>query len=231
MRHVVVAWLACACLAACGGGSSEPDAPPGDGQCPTVGRYFPLETGNSWSYAVTDVGTGDKETKTQTVGPLEDVGGAKAGTMAYRLTTTKVGGMVTSWQEDTGDMVIRHREIDAAGAQMTDEIYEPNKVRVDETPPHITAGATWDVTYQEAVTNSQTQMTTTIAKTERWNVVSANEIVTVDAGSFCALKVRRTSMSDAGSKSDKTYWFTRGVGKVKEEGTDQIELLTTYTVR
>lgn len=230
MRHAVVACLAHALLAACHGDRAAPDAP-SDVQCPTTGRYLPLQTGNSWTYAVKDVGTGANEDKTQTVGPLEDVGGAKAGTMAYRLTTTKVGGMVTSWQQDTGDMVVRHREIDAAGAQMTDEVYSPNKLRIDETAEHTAMGAIWDISYQEAVTDSKTKITVTVSKSERWNVVSANDVISVGAGSFCALKLRRTSMSGGGSKSDKTFWFVRGVGKIKEEGTDQVEVLTTYSVR
>lgn len=231
VHAVVVACLACAGFAACGGSKEgSPDAPI-DVPCATTGRYLPLASGNSWSYAVTDVGTGAKENKTQTVGAMEDVGGAKAGVMAYRLTTTKVGGMVTSWQQDTGDMVVRHREIDAAGSQMTDEVYLPSKLRIDETPAHTAVGAIWDVPYEEAVTESQTGITVRVTKSERWTVIAADEPVSVGAGSFCALKLRRTSMSGGGSKSDKTFWFARGVGKIREDGTEQIEVLTAYTVR
>src|SRR5688500_4217167 len=69
-------------LLACGsGGDAGPDAV--QLECPTTGRYMALGTGASWTYEVDD--GGGIETKTQSVGALEDVGGSKAGTMAFRL--------------------------------------------------------------------------------------------------------------------------------------------------
>src|SRR5687768_7874272 len=112
-----------ALVAACG----ADDAPPVE--CLDSGGYLPLVTGRSWSYRVTDT-SGVVEDKTQAVGALEDVGGTKAGTMAYRLTTTKPGGMVVSWQEDTGTGIRRHKELDQAGSSQTTELYNPYRTRV-----------------------------------------------------------------------------------------------------
>ncbi|MBP9203952.1 MAG: hypothetical protein KBG28_08330 [Kofleriaceae bacterium] len=223
--------LPVAFLLGCGGddGVVTPDAP-ANVNCPTTGRYLPLATGNSWTYQVTDVGTGAMESKTQTVGAVEDVGGVKAGTMAFRVSTTKVGGAVTSWQQDTGEAIVRHRETDAAGAQMTEEVYTPSKLRVDESAAHTAMGATWTITYDEAVTNTATNMTVTVGKTENWRVEMVDDVITVGAGSYCALRVGRTSSSAGGSTSDKVFWFVRGVGKIREQGTDQIEDLQSFTV-
>lgn len=209
-------------LAACG---AEPAPDPAD--CSATGRYLALVTGASWTYRVTDPG-GTAE-KTQTVGALEDVGGSKAGVMAYRMTTTKAGGQVVSWQEDTGTALRRHRELDMAGGTQTTEVYEPYRTRIDESAAHLSPGATWTEGYNELVTDAQ-NVTTTTPKSEQWRVVAVDEPVTVPAGTFCALRVQRTSTTPGGAGSDKTFWFAREVGKVKEVGAGQTEELLSYTV-
>ena len=214
--------LALVLLVACGGD----DAPPAE--CLDTGGYLPLETGRSWSYRVTDA-AGVVEDKTQSVGALEDVGGTKAGVMAHRLTTTKPGGMVVSWQEDTGTGIRRHKELDQAGSSQTTELYNPYRIRVDETEAHLVVGATWTEAYDEVITDAGGVITTT-AKTEQWQVLDDDEQVTVPAGTFCALRVQRISITAGGAGSDKTYWFARTVGKLKEIGENQTEELTAYTV-
>jgi hypothetical protein len=209
-------------VVACGGD----DAPPVE--CAETGGYLPLVTGRSWSYRVTDL-SGVVEDKTQAVGALEDVGGTKAGVMAHRLTTTKPGGMVVSWQEDTGTGIRRHKELDQAGSSQTTEVYNPYRIRVDETPAHLVVGAAWTEAYDEVVTDAA-GITTTTAKTEQWQVLDDDEQLTVPAGTFCALRVQRISTTAAGAGSDKTYWFARNIGKLKETGENQTEELTAYTV-
>jgi hypothetical protein len=188
-----------------------------------------LGTGASWTYEVDD--GGGIETKTQSVGALEDVGGSKAGTMAFRLTTERATGDVISWQEDTGSGILRHREQDNAGSTTTDEFYAPYKTRLDESDAHVVQGATWSEDYTETVTSDDGTgpVTDTNMKTDTWVVEAVDEVVSVPAGDFCTLRVKRTSTSDAGGGSVKRYWFARDVGKVREEGGSQIEELTAYT--
>jgi hypothetical protein len=221
-------------LAACGGGA---DAPPDAAQideCPTTGRYMELATGSSWTYQVDD--GGGTETKTQTVGPLEDVGGAKAGVTAFRMTTTRSAGEVVSWQEDTGTAILRHREQDLAGTTTTDEIYEPHKTRLDESPDHLVAGATWAEDYSEEITATDTSTvpptvtTDTVAKRDNWEVVAVDEVVVVPAGAFCTLHLKRTSTANGAGGSVKHYYFARGVGKVREAGGNQTEELSDYAL-
>lgn len=214
--------------AGCGSdnGGGEVDADTVD--CPSTGRFMPLATGMSWNFRVTNRTDGTIGVKTQTVGALEDVGGSKAGTMAYRLTTTKTGGSVVSWQEDVGERIIRHREQDMAGGTQGDEIYDPYKLRVDETEAHTAVDASWTESYDETATPAGSTVSTTTPKTETWTVEAVDEQVTVPAGTFCALRVRKVSAADVAG-SDKTYWFVRGVGKVKEETADRLEELTEYS--
>jgi hypothetical protein len=213
--------------AGCGGGGGGDDAP----MCEDTGRYLQLSTGASWTYRVTDTGGGGATTKTQTVGPMEDVGGDLAGTMAFRLTTVKgtTGqGMVISWQQDTGEGVIRLREQDMAGAVTTDEYYSPMRRRIDEAPPHLVPGAAWDESYVETVSTDGAPPVMT-NKTEHWSVIADDEIVTVPAGEFCTIHIHRTSEVGGIDGSIKDYWFARGVGKVKEVAAGQVEELAAYT--
>jgi hypothetical protein len=97
MRYVCLSSLAALLLAAC-----SSDGGGGGGGGGGAGRLLPLEVGNSWTYKVTDTVNGTSGNKTNTVEAYEDVGGSKAGTMAFRITTAKASGKETvSWQEDT----------------------------------------------------------------------------------------------------------------------------------
>lgn len=211
-----------------GGGDDVAGGPDADtSECPTTGRYLPLAEGNSWTYRVVTDTTGEK---TQVVGPEEDVGGQHAGTMAFKLTTTKPsGGQTVSWQQDTGDSIIRLAEDDLAGSTTTEEEYVPGRIRVDETEAHTTEGAMWTQDYVEHVSENGGAATMT-SKTETWTVMAVNEVITVPAGEFCTLHLRRTSTAGGIDGSDKAYWFARGVGKVQEVSAGQTETLTDYTV-
>jgi hypothetical protein len=197
-------------------------------ECPTEGRYMQLATGASWSYDV----SGGKQ-KTQTVGALEDVGGQKAGTMAFKLTTTKSTGMTISWQQDTGTSIVRHREQDLSGTNHTDEFYSPLQTRIDENPAHVAVDASWMETYDELVWSltTPTDPMTTAHKIDTWLVVSDTAQVEVPAGRFCALQLKRTTQLGSNPLKTKYYWFARGVGKIKEKDDEgDVEALTSFTL-
>jgi len=192
--------------------------------CPTEGRYFPMVEGATWTFKVTD-SDGNVADKISRVGAKEDVGGVKAGMMAFKVTTsTASGGTTESWQEDTGSEIRRHRELDLSGATHNEDVYQPFKLRLDESSAHTAAGAEWTLSYDEIHTNLSTQVTKTTAKTDRWTVEASDAEVVVPAGHYCALQVRRTSTVGEDAGSDKTYWFVRGIGKVKEVGGSTEEL-------
>lgn len=235
MRSLARLGLACmlGTTLACGtesvnvGDAGSGDAGSGDA-APILKRYLPLAVGAKWTYLVSDPKAGTAETKTSTVEAFEDVGGAKAGVKAFRVRTEKLDGVTVSWQEDLGDKVVRHEEEarDLQGTLVTEEVYVPSKLRLDETAEHTTASASWIVKYTETVNDAKTGSSTN-DKTEAWSVIGTDETVIVPAGTFRCLHVRR--VGDVIGQAEKDYYFARGVGKVKELG-KQTEELDSYTV-
>ncbi|MEZ4364901.1 MAG: hypothetical protein R2939_01275 [Kofleriaceae bacterium] len=228
----ISAALAALALIACGGDPATPDGGAADADpgcpAPASARLLPLAIGASWTFAVTPSG-GAPETKVTTVEALEDVGATKAGVIAFRIRTEKLDGITVSWQEDTCTSIVRHREqaFDLGGLLESDQVYVPSKLRVDESPAHTAQDATWIDAYTEVEEDPITGDVTTTSKSERWTVEDTAAEVTVPAGTFTALLLRR--MGEEVGQADKRYWFVAGVGKVKEEG-DQLEELTEYTL-
>jgi hypothetical protein len=217
-------------VSACGSLDPKADTTPEDAG--TAARVLlPLETGNSWTYRVTD---GDVvETKIQTVGELEPVGGSgpHADVMAFRMTTVRgVDGAneTVSFQGYSGSRVVRYRE-QAYNATTGDldieEHWDPYKLRVDQAEEFLEDGASFLETYDETKLVPGEEPTTA-TRSDRWTVLAASVTVTVPAGTFEALKINRVSSSQG---AVKTYWFVENVGKVKEEG-GQLEELESYEV-
>ena len=66
----------------------------------------------------------------------------------------------------------------------------------------------------------------TFAARARSDVEAVDEQVTVPAGVFLTMRMRRVD-SDKGVK---TYWYARGVGKVMERDEHEVEMLQSYSV-
>jgi hypothetical protein len=225
MKTVPCLLLALVLPAACG--SEEPIGPDDDPTVTPDQRYLPFAVGASWTYRVTDPQnpTGPAVTKVNTVEAHEAMDGANAGTMAYRLRTQFPDRSSVSWQAYSGTRVIRYRDrtYDERDALRGEDQYEPYKLRLDEKLARDGVGATMTTTHRETMTDRDG--TRTIQKSERWTVEAVDEEITVPAGTYRTLRVRRTS---TGEGSDKTFWFAAGVGKIKETG-GQTEELVSYT--
>ncbi|MDC0706941.1 hypothetical protein POL68_00495 [Stigmatella sp. ncwal1] len=214
----------------CGEDSSVP-APSGegdgDGSPPiNLSPLLPWTAGNRWIYRVTEDGeVSEKET---ILGEVEAVGGTgpNRDTLANKVTTLKSSGARTlSWQAVVDSRLVRYREQSlraSTGTVKSEEHWEPAKLHVDEAPEHAVAGASWLETYEETELADGASSGSTVR--ERWTVLSASESVTVPAGTFEAVVLQK-----AGGGTAKTYWFVRGIGKVKEEG-GQTEELVSYEV-
>ena len=215
----------------CGGGSDTPPSTGDDADVgtPTVttGPYQPLTVGSTWTYHVDDQGV--VYDKQSSVEAFEDMGGAVAGTMGFKVRETIKAAIQLTWYEQTATDVRRHHDQlgDDTGRQLSDEWYSPYLLRVDEAPEHLTAGATWTINYTQTKTTSS-KPTTTTNQAETWTVDAVDVVTAVPAGTFNALKLTRT---DTGDGSTKTQWFVRGVGKVRERtGAGHFEELTSYTI-
>jgi hypothetical protein len=225
LREPCLILFAVAALAACGDDvQDDPDGGMVTCTTPAAERYLPLAVGASWTYDTSDMGA-PPQSKVTTIEAFEDIGDRKTGIIGFRQRTEKLAGYSLSWHSDDCTAINRHREqsFDTAGTLATDQFYVPAKLRVDETAAHLTLGATWTTAYTEVEVDAVTG-THTVSKDETWTVEAVDETVTVPAGTFTALKLRKVTSGDA----DKVYWFAKGIGKVKEEG-EQVESLTAYT--
>lgn len=205
----------------------------GTGGAPEPAEEAPLlpwNVGNSWTYRVTK--NGSVTEKTTLVGDLELVGGSgpNADVMANHVTTDKDGTDHTeSWQGPAADSplrIVRFRE-QAFGAKSgtldTENHYDPPKLHADGSAAHTVKGASWVEDYSE--TSLPVGMpANTHSVSERWTVISDSETVKVPAGTFTGV----IHLRKVGS-STKDYWYARGVGKLKETGT-QTEELSAYTI-
>ena len=191
-----------------GGGGNGTDA----AVQPTSGDYEPLAVGVSWTYHVNDNGV--TYDKTTTVIDTEDAGGPAAGVTVFHLVDTFPANKQDTWYQVDGQLVKRLHDdaLDSAGNVKTDDWYAPYRLRVDETAEHTTAGTTWSLTLTDTHTSMGKTPTMTM-KTDNWRVDGVDEPVTVPYGTFQALHVSRTDPSDG---SVKSFWFVRGIGKVKE---------------
>lgn len=227
------------------GGSTDPGGVPStDGGKPTAGDggvgglpdpgevapLLPWRVGNSWTYRITKNGVVTE--KTTEVREEEAVGGEgpNADLLANHVTTDKGASDHTeSWQAPSGTepaRIVRYREqaFSASTGKLSSEVYySPEKLHIDGTLAHTVAGASWTENY------SETELVvgkppTTHGTTETWTVVADDETLKVPAGTFEAVIHFRKQGS-----STKDYWYVRGVGKLKETGT-QTEELTAYSV-
>lgn len=211
-------------LVACIGG----DAPMPQATCEPEGeaRFLPVVEGASWTYETTDIESGLIERRTQHVGAFQEMDAPKAGIVASPQITEKETGMIVNWQEDTGTAVIRHRQIDQAGDEFRDDLYEDYKQRLDESPERLVEGATYSHSYV-----ARMLLTDEVEnRVEDWEVVSDGEWVEVPAGRFCAMQITRQRTTDGEVGQIKRYWFARGVGKVMERSEKSIEELLEFHV-
>jgi hypothetical protein len=198
------------------------------------GPLLPWAVGNSWTYQVTKDGV--VTLKTTNIGELEAVGGdgPNADAMAYHVTTAKgadANDHTESWQTqsaDNPDRIVRYREqsFDAtSGSLELDEHWEPEKLHVDGSPERTVKGATWLEAYTETKLVVGLSPTTHDVR-ERWTVLDDDATVEVPAGTFEHV----IHLQKAGSGSAKEYFYLRGVGKIKETGS-QTEELTEYQLK
>jgi hypothetical protein len=230
--------LACCLLLGCGSVDPKDDQTgtggDGSGGSPAElpeGPILPWAVGNSWTYQVTKDGV--TALKTTTIGEAEAVGGdgPNADVMAYHVTTAKgtdLNDHTESWQAPSRDdeaRIVRYREqsFDASSGKLElDEYWEPEKLHVDGTAAHTEKGASWLESYAETKLAVGLSPTTHDVR-ERWTVLDNDETLEVPAGTFEHV----IHFQKVGGSSTKEYWYLRGVGKLKETGS-QTEELTEY---
>jgi hypothetical protein len=200
-----------------------------------------MAVGNVWEYKVTEA-NGMISQKRTTVFAKEAVGGPgpNAAVSAFKVVTRKgtdvnvEAGLdkTESWQgpqDGAPERIVRYRELSyGAMTQMLqlEEYWVPPRIHVDGTAEHTIAGKLWFEPYKETKISAEEPGPITSDEKDLWRVVSADETVTVQAGTFeHTIHLEKTSNSG----SAKQYWFKRNVGKVMETGS-QTEELTKCTL-
>jgi hypothetical protein len=224
--------------AGCGAGGSLPtddnDPPPGAEQpgpaAPAATSLWPLTTGSTWTYAITDDIQG-QFTKTVTVKGPSAVPG-QSGVQAIQVESvqnTSPAYVELSWQQESGGMVNRVREEDRRGGSLVQTtVWSPATLKMISQLRELGWSHTQG-TVTERIAMGDGSVTEAPEKPYVWTVKAVNEPVAVPAGTFPnALRVERTR-SD---KTDtlRTYWLVPGVGKVKETG-ERLEELTSYSIK
>jgi hypothetical protein len=226
MRTISTPLLLSLSLAACGSGAppAGDDGSNGGPDAQDLSDHMePWVVGSDWTYATSDPRDGSKTTQHTTVEAYEDVGGKYAGTMAFRVKAGKPDEIAVAWEGYVGDKGVRYKE-DDYDLQMNlvkSEVWDPPRLKVDQTPANLADGATYSETYSETTTPPGD----TKQHTMNWTVVSTHESVTVPAGTFTVLHVKRT---DTGNGKVREYFFAEGVGKVKEIGDNEIDEMSAY---
>lgn len=192
---------------------------------PTVGppssgaSLFPLAKGNRWDYRVRS--SSKLRTKTQTVSATTAI---DAGGIGFVLTTREGNDVTTSLQALDGGRLVRLFEETWEGAVVEDRVrFDPPHLRLDVLEGR--EGYAYHSAFVENHLDAMDAVVSSRRKVQRFVVESDDEVVSVPAGTFRTVRVRR----EATDGPAKTYWYARGVGKVREVG-GKIEELEAFRV-
>ncbi len=213
---------ACTLLSACGGLELI------DGEC-TPGQsnsYLPLNVGNSWNYGTIAADqSGFSTTKAQSIIAIDNH--PEDGLPILVQETIKDSGKTINWLREDDDKLVRlqQQDYDRTGQLERTTVYDPPRLRFDQSPDRLSAGASWTINYTEIETDSITNIQAQRNISESWVVLSIDEPCPNQFAQFQCLHLVRTE----NGKPAKDYWYVRGIGKVREEG-GQIEQLRGCSV-
>ncbi|HEU5058825.1 MAG TPA: hypothetical protein VFU21_19965, partial [Kofleriaceae bacterium] len=133
MKRLIPVGLFLSLLGAAGCGGDDDG---GDGDPGTCGfesdDYLPYQAGFTWTYTITDLVSGARETKEQRLEP--EMEHPEFGSVMTQV-TGKLNGSTVSLVRKEGDRVLRftQEDRDAADALEQTTTYEPPAIRIDES--------------------------------------------------------------------------------------------------
>jgi hypothetical protein len=239
-RAVLGALTAVVWLVGCGGGGSLPTNPggqtPSNPELPDTPSQppdkpteshslWPLTTGSTWTYRITDPEKGVFDKVVEVLGPQPVPDTSMTATLVRSVQPYLEE---RSWQvELQNGLVVRLREEDLkAGAVVQVQTWSPATVK------SLAQAQQEGWSYTSSIREMTQQDDGTVDEKDRtyvWRVLAVNETVTVPAGTFTnTIKVQRDRPDKAGK--ERVYWLVPGVGKVKEDG-ERLEELSSYDVK
>jgi hypothetical protein len=186
-----------------------------DPHMPGAGEsLFPLALGNRWTYVVRE-SDGDVKTKVQTITATTADG-------AFIMETATGNDSTISTQRANGTQLLREYEESRELDVVLDRVrFVPPSLRVDLQETRL--GATYDATFTEEHLDAAGNVITRTPKQNHFAIEAVDELIQVPAGEFRAVRIRRDTEGGAA----KTYWYVRGVGKIREVG-GQIEEMSNW---
>ncbi len=175
--------------------------------------YLPLEVGASWRYAITR-DDGRKGAGVVSVDGV-DYGGLNDGLLEYRIREQLLDGTTWSWEGRQAKRVaLEQEEIDdRAGNVLDEESYDPPITVVDEGTERLAVGAKWPEAFINTTPNAKGHPKSKRAEA-KWEVESVTDQVSVPAGTFTCLRVRRAQKH----RPPLISWYAKGIGLVKQQG-------------
>ena len=175
--------------------------------------YLPLEVGALWRYAIT-ADDGRQGTGSISVDGV-DYGGSNGAALEYRLREQLLDETVWTWDDrEEGRVAREQQEIDdRTGTVLAEETFDPPLTVLDERRDRLTAGAKWPEIFLATTPNAKGHPRSKRAEV-KWEVEALADPVTVPAGTFSCLRVRRTWKHHPAVVS----WYAMGVGLVKQTG-------------
>jgi hypothetical protein len=185
------------------------------GQMPSP--IISIAVGHRWTYRITS-SSGVITTKIQTI--IDEV--MVAGETAYVFETARANNRGTrSIQRLVDNRLVRLSEETLDMNMVTGRFrFSPPGLRVDGN--YTTTGDSYTDIHDKVELDAQDNVIATVTKNHSFEVESSMALVTVPAGQFEAIRVRR----DRAGGTSKTYWFVPGIGKVKEIGGQTEELMS-----
>ena len=173
-----------------------------------------MAVGNSWTFQV--VSSGVAFTKVQTVTGTVAVGDE----VGYRVLTRRDRDRGTrSIQVIRDGRLERVYEETLEGEGVKARFrFEPAALRIDSTK--VKSGDTYSDVHEKVEVDEAGTSLGVESKSHTFFVESGLDLVTVPAGTFECVRVRRVRADG----SEKTYWYAQGLGKIREEGGQTEEL-------
>jgi hypothetical protein len=175
--------------------------------------YLPLEVGAVWRYAITR----DDGRRGEGVVSVDGIDheGSTGGVAEYRIREELLDGTTWSWEgREAKRVALEQEEIDdRAGNVLEEESYDPPITVVDERAERLAVGAKWPEAFINTTPNAKGHPKSKPA-VAKWEVESVTDQVSVPAGTFTCLRLRRAQKHHPPVVS----WYAKGVGLVKQEG-------------
>ena len=175
--------------------------------------YLPLEVGAVWRYAITrdDGRRGEGAVSVDGV----DYGGSNGRATQYRIRQQLLDGTIWSWEGREAERVaLEQEEIDDPAGNVLDESsYDPPITVIDERAERLAVGTKWPEAFISTSPNAKGHPKSKRAEA-KWEIESLTDQVSVPAGTFVCLRVRRAQKHHPPVIS----WYAKGVGLVKQEG-------------